>query len=647
MNPKLAAYWDLIAEIYQRNKIPIRVVPLVRGNPKNLSDSFEIEVLALEQPAWILGYEAGSWIRTSGSSYVESRELNWESNLQPEQLAILVCVETLWEFHISEPGQFPISWELFEDNLSNPIKTFWVEQSSFPGVRAIAIEAIETWNELIEIYGFEGGELTTEYLDDKTREVNLEDYSGLSAGFRNSPRIAVLNNEYVGAGADQSVWKAVRRQSVSATDARFLIKLNGQPRQGVPRLMYEKIMEIETPFVAAFERGIEREPFIAEQITNWFTDLRLTHNRFLFVGENYRHVATPDMVGDGVLCEIKVLSKPLKNARSQYFDQMQWQMHVTGAERVLFAVENRYTEEIELEWIERDESRIKALVTAADEFLVALDSEGGKPAFYIDGAEFDYSLLDVALETDHLYVQNKLLSGSSESSASHGLPELLTPATDEVIELKAAEINVSKPTFKKWNKKTRTTLLSLYLGGADCYVMSEHMGIDAAEVVSELSRLVLGATGELVDESAPRFGSTWSAADHDALTLSYRLGSSLKDIASSIGRDQLGAAFVIFSRHSPPVPKKVIKKYLDVEMLTGTPLLPKQDSKEDEDRYSSSRRVKFLDFGVGDLVKVYGAGLDGEEGIVKQIDFGDDTAFIEIIDGSSRYWFSFEEIQAV
>ena len=326
---------------------------------------------------------------------------------------------------------------------------------------------------------------------------------------------------------------------------------------------------------------------------------------------------------------------------------MQWQMHVLGAERVLFAVENRDSEEIELEWIERDDDRIKALVVAADEFLEALDREGGQPKHFIEGTDFDYSILDEALEDDAEYVAEKLLAGLIEYSEIDESSDEDTSEVEEVNLIPLGQVQKQQPKFKKWNRKSRTNLLWLYLGGASSYVIAEQMGIEPAEAVSELSRLVLGATGELVDESAPRFGTTWTPSDHDALTLHYRMGLSLEQVAAAIGRDQLGAAFVIFSKHSPPVPKKIIKKYSLQVIPNGIPLLPKSDASTGHDfEYSTSRKVKFLDFGVGDQVKVFGSGLSGETGIVRRIDFEDDTALVEMDDSLNQYWFGFSELEA-
>jgi hypothetical protein len=95
----------------------------------------------------------------------------------------------------------------------------------------------------------------------------------------------------------------------------------------------------------------------------------LVPNRFVFGGEDIRHTATPDMIGPRTLAEIKTSTKPLKQTLSKYFDQLQWQMHVTDYDSVLFVVEHRTTQEIDHTIVHRDDSRILLLVEAANDLL--------------------------------------------------------------------------------------------------------------------------------------------------------------------------------------------------------------------------------------------------------------------------------------
>jgi hypothetical protein len=123
---------------------------------------------------------------------------------------------------------------------------------------------------------------------------------------------------------------------------------------------------------SSYDHGIEREPIIARWIQINLPHYELIPNRFVYGGEDIRHTATPDMVGRQVLAEIKTSTKPIRQTLARYFDQLQWQMHVTDYESVLFVVENRNTQEIEHGLIERDQERIRLLVVAANELLDAL-----------------------------------------------------------------------------------------------------------------------------------------------------------------------------------------------------------------------------------------------------------------------------------
>jgi len=64
----------------------------------------------------------------------------------------------------------------------------------------------------------------------------------------------------------------------------------------------------------------------------------------------------------------------LDGAARTYADQLQWQLHVTGCERVLFVVEHRHTMRRDFRWVGRDEARIALLAEHADAFLAELDA---------------------------------------------------------------------------------------------------------------------------------------------------------------------------------------------------------------------------------------------------------------------------------
>lgn len=87
--------------------------------------------------------------------------------------------------------------------------------------------------------------------------------------------------------------------------------------------------------------------------------------------------ATPDGIGDNVVCEVKTGSvSGLSSARRRHQAQMQWQMWVTGTEGCLYVTEVRDWDDMGFapgershEWVDRDEDMIVELVDVAERFL--------------------------------------------------------------------------------------------------------------------------------------------------------------------------------------------------------------------------------------------------------------------------------------
>ena len=174
---------------------------------------------------------------------------------------------------------------------------------------------------------------------------------------------------------DHELWLEVRRTSVSATDINKMSLQSGAIGMSYRHLLRSKAEGEEEKFFESFREGILREPEIAKRVIRNFPRNDFHHNRFLYAGDDIRHVATPDLVGNGVVGEIKVSTKPLQQIYTKYKDQMQWQMHVTGAHHALFIVQNRYTKLNEAMWVPRDVNRISRLKEIADCFLLELEGE--------------------------------------------------------------------------------------------------------------------------------------------------------------------------------------------------------------------------------------------------------------------------------
>ena len=178
-------------------------------------------------------------------------------------------------------------------------------------------------------------------------------------------------------------WLDARRRYVTATEVAQLAR-RGQD-------YWDELREIKAgdrtaPDISglpAIRHGREREALIAPYVQA--LEQGMVPNDDLYV-RNGRYAATPDLVGDGIVGEIKTIKDTrlakLQAAKGwptgQYYDQVQWQLFVTGAIACIFAWEPYEDWDGELVpredmrehiTIHRDEERIKALQEVADAFL--------------------------------------------------------------------------------------------------------------------------------------------------------------------------------------------------------------------------------------------------------------------------------------
>lgn len=171
--------------------------------------------------------------------------------------------------------------------------------------------------------------------------------------------------------ADRVAWLRARLWGVTATDARRLLTSRGKVSKQRERLLAEKMSGRSLPRLPQFAHGIEREPVIAAWVHQRFG---IAPSGALCMGADDRHLATPDGIGEHSIAEIKTSVADLDSAARRYADQLQWQLHVTGCERVLFVVEHRHTMRRDFRWVGRDETRIALLVEHANAFLAELDA---------------------------------------------------------------------------------------------------------------------------------------------------------------------------------------------------------------------------------------------------------------------------------
>lgn len=202
---------------------------------------------------------------------------------------------------------------------------------------------------------------------------------------------------------DRTAWLAERAGGITATDLAGLktgqkqqqdlidVKL-GRKVDSFTGNQYTEWGKLREPVIAAALRGQGIEP-----------ESRVFHGE-----QNSRHLASPDGIGVDfddvvIVSEIKTAAYDLAPgspvlAKKGYVHQMQWAMHVTGAARCRFVVEERIATawdaqsrpiefvpgKLHEHWIERDDEAIAELIEIADAFLAELDRQREDGAPVID-----------------------------------------------------------------------------------------------------------------------------------------------------------------------------------------------------------------------------------------------------------------------
>jgi hypothetical protein len=210
-----------------------------------------------------------------------------------------------------------------------------------------------------------------------------------------------LEDRAIASSDDRPAWLAARRLGVTATEISKL-EVGGA---SFGRILNEKRSGVEAFTGNRYtEYGKAREEFIAAWVKERFD---IEPNNILYRSdETPLRMATPDGVGfdfDGnlVLAEIKTSKNNLTKIPRDYFVQMQWQMYVMDAQRVLFAWEQHdddwpdpqpLEDEPRFQWVERDDEEIARLIAVADRFIEALAAEP------IQTLEYDLELDELAQE---------------------------------------------------------------------------------------------------------------------------------------------------------------------------------------------------------------------------------------------------------
>lgn len=280
-----------------------------------------------------------------------------------------------------------------------------------------------------------------------------------------------------GPAAKTPEWYEGRRHGISATEVAKLAKGYASDRRRIQR---EKLTgdRVDLDGKRAIEYGKLREPLIAAWI---FTRFGIPSNDLLYLsGVDARHFATPDgfeidpITGLIYVSEIKTSEHDLTPgkiddegilvltkgpggkwflydnyfAKTGYYDQMQWQMFVTGAERTLFAWEQHdgdwsgwpthAPKTLTLEpgwcWVLRDDKRIAELVEIAEKFLAELE----QLAAAIEAGDAEAPPLS-AEEEEQLQVQKRAQELKRENARELGLRVIAARAEKDRAEERRAE----------------------------------------------------------------------------------------------------------------------------------------------------------------------------------------------------------------
>lgn len=104
-------------------------------------------------------------------------------------------------------------------------------------------------------------------------------------------------------------------------------------------------------------------------------------------------------------------------------------------------------------------------------------------------------------------------------------------------------------------------LLDMYLLGMDIDLLSTHLNLSTRTVVVKLSELLLDSPNPAQNTKAENYRKPWSWADDSRLWRMYAIGASVRSIADSLGRDELGVCYRLIAENLLIVPKTVVKKY--------------------------------------------------------------------------------------
>lgn len=133
---------------------------------------------------------------------------------------------------------------------------------------------------------------------------------------------------------DYDGWVAARRHGVTATQV-----ANASTPAGFERAAADFLVEYREPDNPYMKFGRDFEGFIGEWVE---AEFGVAPNEWLIAGENRKHLATPDGLSADHkrIGEYKTTGKDWETVDRlpvRYMRQVQWQLHVTGAEECVVA----------------------------------------------------------------------------------------------------------------------------------------------------------------------------------------------------------------------------------------------------------------------------------------------------------------------
>lgn len=187
---------------------------------------------------------------------------------------------------------------------------------------------------------------------------------------------------FIARSTDRDAWLAARLQGVSATTV-----AQAATPSGFAEVVEQRRNPVEVIPNDMMLFGVESE---AEIMRYAHDEHGILPSDWLIAAEqNRRHIATPDGLSPDhtLIAEVKTTGAdwgdkiPIKYRR-----QVQWQLHVSGADRCLFLWQLRVPDdhgwfympwlEPKHVWIERDPKMITELVSVADQLLSLEDTNG-------------------------------------------------------------------------------------------------------------------------------------------------------------------------------------------------------------------------------------------------------------------------------